>query len=228
MVRLGGLPFDRMEDLSLNDKKELEDYLEQLNKINTAKADLISILGKSPEELHCGFMLKSLYQLKMDLEKGRRLKLPARFDENLLESERPFFEYLINKITDYRVGKKNLILLRGSFEKKYAAQLILCRKQLQNQSHSDVLKKGLLMSSWVLLEQLSKYQSKAIEDFRKKEGQTERTVLQYLSRICAKTSPFSVFTTLGIFSFSDICENRIFRIAIIYPFKTFCRKLLFI
>lgn len=62
----------------------------------------------------------------------------------------------------------------------------------------DTLQNGLLLSSPILLEQLSGYVRKEPSSFRQKELRIEFSLLRYLTRMCFKTSPFSTFTYTGI------------------------------
>ncbi|MEY4905244.1 MAG: hypothetical protein RLZZ292_3059 [Bacteroidota bacterium] len=79
----------------------------------------------------------------------------------------------------------------------------ILRERLQKILEQDtVLRRGLAFSSHTLLQLLPRYQHKKITEFRKKEFQIERAVLQYLSRAAAKTSPFSSFATIELSGFS--------------------------
>ena len=86
--------------------------------------------------------------------------------------------------------------------------LTTLRERLQKiVEHDTVLRRGLAFSSHTLLQLLSRYSTKKIEDFRKKEFQIERAILQYLSRAAAKTSPFSSFVTIELSGFSTEKKN---------------------
>jgi hypothetical protein len=69
---------------------------------------------------------------------------------------------------------------------------------LRSFSDNLILQNGLLYSSHSLLERLPSFREKPSVLFRKKEWQTARTLAQYLTRIAAKTSPFSGFTAIGV------------------------------
>ncbi len=71
----------------------------------------------------------------------------------------------------------------------------------------EVLKRGLAFSSHTLLQLLPRYQHKKRSDFRKKEFQIERALLQYLSRAAAKTSPFSSFATIELSGYDNPKNN---------------------
>ncbi len=90
---------------------------------------------------------------------------------------------------------KNLV---NKGEVVYEQERIKSRNNLKVLSLKDNLQKGLLLSSHALLDQIPKYAGKSAEEFTKKEIKTERSLLQYLTRIYTKTSPFSSFTNLAI------------------------------
>ncbi|MBI3482914.1 MAG: lantibiotic dehydratase, partial [Bacteroidetes bacterium] len=66
------------------------------------------------------------------------------------------------------------------------------------------MKKGLLLSSKTFLDALTIYQKNLPNSFGKKEEQIELTLLKYVARIHAKTSPFSTFTNLSIGRLADL------------------------
>ena len=82
------------------------------------------------------------------------------------------------------------------WEEVYEAALIDIRKKLQQYAGNSVLRNGLLLSSQSFLDRLERFAEKDPARFRKKERQTERSLLQYLTRASVKTSPFSSFTSL--------------------------------
>ncbi|MGY0038395.1 lantibiotic dehydratase [Pedobacter sp. NJ-S-72] len=80
----------------------------------------------------------------------------------------------------------------------YQNLMVEYSKKLQSLAMDSTLQNGLLLSSPVLLEQLSGYTSKEPASFRQKEYRIEFSLLRYLTRMCFKTSPFSTFTYTGI------------------------------
>ena len=88
-------------------------------------------------------------------------------------------------------------------ELHYDAQLVSHRKHLQVLAGEESLQKGILLSSPVLLEQMSHYTNKAPVDFKQKEYKIEFSLLRYITRMCFKTSPFSTFTYTGLMILGD-------------------------
>ncbi|MFT4666747.1 MAG: hypothetical protein ACI8YQ_001077 [Polaribacter sp.] len=86
----------------------------------------------------------------------------------------------------------------ANFEQKYLQQQQLHRASFYAFSGHPLLQKGLLQSSPSLWDGLQRYRLQSPAIYRKKERQTERSLAQYLARICTKTSPFSTFTALSL------------------------------
>lgn len=84
------------------------------------------------------------------------------------------------------------------FEQKYLAQQQLHRSSFHAIAGNQMLQKGLLQSSPSLWQGIQRYRLQTPSTYRKKERQTERSIMQYLARICTKTSPFSTFTALSL------------------------------
>ena len=98
----------------------------------------------------------------------------------------------------------------SELENKFNAELICIRENIKILSKETVLTNGLVLSAPSVLDRIASYQKKEIARFRKKEKQTERTIVQYLTRIATKTSPFSTFTQIGLAEIkeqSSLIEN---------------------
>jgi hypothetical protein len=87
---------------------------------------------------------------------------------------------------------------RIDFQTDYTATLTDTRRYLQQLATNDNLRKGLIVSSQALLNTLDSFTQRASDSFRKREHQTELSVLKYLTRIHTKTSPFSTFNNLAL------------------------------
>ncbi|HEX4888000.1 MAG TPA: lantibiotic dehydratase [Luteibaculaceae bacterium] len=85
--------------------------------------------------------------------------------------------------------------LSRSFADAYAAACKQSRENLAELAQNKDLQKGLILSSQALLNNISGYQ-KNLDQLRKKELKTEESLLKYITRMAAKTSPFSTFTNL--------------------------------
>ena len=86
----------------------------------------------------------------------------------------------------------------SELKNQFNQELNRIRENIKNLSKEPALTNGLVLSAPSLLDRIASYQNKEITRFRKKEKQTERTIVQYLTRIATKTSPFSTFTQIGL------------------------------
>lgn len=80
----------------------------------------------------------------------------------------------------------------------YNRQLLQHRRQLQEWSSGEALRKGILLSSPVLHAQLDNFAAADPAAFRARELKNEYSLLRYITRMAAKTSPFSTFTYTGV------------------------------
>lgn len=88
--------------------------------------------------------------------------------------------------------------VQEDWQTHYHAQLQQHRRQLQAWSREEALRKGILLSSPVLYAQLPNFATADPAAFRAKELKNEYSLLRYITRMAAKTSPFSTFTYTGI------------------------------
>lgn len=79
------------------------------------------------------------------------------------------------------------------------------RSFVQRNATNEILLKGLNFSgNSFFIEEIIKYSEKDLQDFKKNDYNTEKSVIKYLTRICFKTSPFSTFTSV---SFQPLKEH---------------------
>jgi hypothetical protein len=94
-----------------------------------------------------------------------------------------------------------LLIQKKELTKMLETQLIIenlrIKTELQTLSKNPNFLNALPLSSIILAKSLKNYWNKNPKDFRKKELQTEQTVMKYLARMAAKTSPFSSFTKVS-------------------------------
>ena len=102
-----------------------------------------------------------------------------------------------DKLADYTLWEEDIS------EITFNQQLALMRVRLQQFANHPILQNGLVLSAPSLLNRIPSFQKRTPEQFRKKERQTERTLMQFLTRIITKTSPFSTFNQIGILSIAN-------------------------
>jgi Lantibiotic dehydratase, C terminus./Lantibiotic dehydratase, N terminus. len=131
-----------------------------------------------------------LLQLKRDIFNDKMTFLPAiSGNDQLLEALQVYHDTCIQKQQ-----------LQQEWEATFNAHLRQFRQQLQTFTQQELLRKGILLSSPVLYSQLDSFAAADPSTFRNRELKNEYSLLRYLSRMAAKTSPFSTFTYTGIAS----------------------------
>lgn len=99
---------------------------------------------------------------------------------------------------NWQNARKSLAEARQNFRDAYDAALQSTFSALQALAGDEGFQRGLLFASHDLLAQIADFQNIAPRDFTKKQRQTAFSLLQYLTRAAAKTSPFSRFTTVSL------------------------------
>jgi hypothetical protein len=194
LIRVGGGSFDRFETLNTskvvqfaNDIHVREERIRQLkNKICDALHELISSINDAKVQ-------NALLNLKRDLFNERNI-VAQRIDAIAAHLPTAIHDELRN----YLRVKNEIQRLWNEGETVFANEVAAARERLRSLAADDNLRKGLLLSSRSLLRRIESYRTKDSQELRKTDFQTERSLIKYLSRIYAKTSPFSTFTTLAM------------------------------
>ncbi|MEM6453513.1 MAG: lantibiotic dehydratase [Acidobacteriota bacterium] len=91
-----------------------------------------------------------------------------------------------------------LAAARERFDARYTSQLEAERRSLiQHMDHPE-FRRGLALSSPLLIRQLARLARKPVDAYGRRERKAERSALRYLSRAAAKLSPYSTLTKLGL------------------------------
>lgn len=190
-----------------------------------ASSPMDEILDLRSSQIHQA--IKVLYKLNVNIEIKKNKVCEAIFNvfkqvDNakhqtiLVTVKRNVFNHRDNSPEDLDLVRQYLSTEANSDLDKY---LSLCREhhnqtttvlQLFDQSlesnrlvfkqlvQQDSLYNGLLVAAPSLLNQTSNYLKKTSDAFRKKELQTELSLLKFLTRMYTKTTPFGTFTNIGI------------------------------
>ena len=135
-----------------------------------------------------------LQNLRRDLHRDRRLRLDKYA---ALFTGDASARALANSFREWEAAGRELEAGRQRWREQYAAEVLRHRHRLQALVDTPALLLGLPFSSTSSEQRLRSYRHKDPLRFRKKELQRERTLLQFLTRMASKTSPFSHFTTLS-------------------------------
>jgi len=199
LIRLGGSTFEDWSNIKfdqINNKLQEVNRLkiqqrEEKNRLCDALFDFISDQEDQDTQ-------NKVQNLRRDIFNERKLK-----NNKVRKALEVLPEPLVNLLNGYIQLVKKIKEEEALGEEVYENELTKGREELKTLVDSEPLKKGLLLSSKTLLNRIDSFVKRPAEKFRKKEFQVEQSMLQYLTRMFAKTSPFSTFTNLSVGSFAD-------------------------
>lgn len=110
----------------------------------------------------------------------------------------PTLSNLLQAVAANRSAEQSLVTATKDYQALYDKALAQAWHSLQDLCGEEDFQRALLFSSHALLAQLPRFRQEDPADFRKKERQTALAVLQYATRMAAKTSPYSRFTTVSL------------------------------
>lgn len=204
LIRVGGGSFARLQRLDLTKSIHLVHEIVQLRAgfeiLKQKLCDDLFVLIQSQNENPV--LQKSLLNFKRDIFNERKIssdKYSPVLDTLGADLRNQFNLYEEQKA---HIGK---LIIRG--ESAYDDEVLLARKQLSDLATDANLQKGLLLSSQSLLQGVEEYIKHDVLQPTKKEYKTEEGLIKYLSRMYAKTSPFSTFTHLVMAGLA-CSENR--------------------
>ncbi len=194
LIRIGGGPFENLEALNLDRctgrLEQIYELQRQLDDLGTSICDGIYPHISAQQERKTQNLLLNF---RRDIYNQRAFspEKQAKISSLLNESLKALF-------TRYTATYHELQEMIGSGEEIYARELVEARAKLYELSQDVNLRKGLLLSSQSLLDRIDRYLQHPSVQLNKKEMQTELSLVKYLTRMLAKTSPFSTFTNLAM------------------------------
>ncbi len=194
IIRIAGEPLGKFRRLDLHDSLRVAQEIHQLGlkltPLQVALSELlyrhVAVSGKEDR--------RALIQLRRNIFNGRPLQkksiaglaasLPAEIEK---------------KIEAYCQLQAQAAYLRYKGADVYTHELVRARRQLRQLAQGESLQKGLLLSSQSLYKYgLPQYLKQNPASLKRRAYKTEQSLIKYLSRIHAKTSPFSTFTNLAL------------------------------
>ncbi len=106
-------------------------------------------------------------------------------------------ENIIEKIHMWLNQKEEVRILEKKVQQVFEEEIIEKRVILQEMANFNSLKRTTFLSSQSLHEKWNKYLNTPVTQQNKKTRKIERSILLYLTRMIAKTSPFSSLTLIG-------------------------------
>jgi hypothetical protein len=203
-MRVSGGPFEQFQTLNLGETMDIVEEIhdnrrlvgEAKDSISDALHQLIAQYRETDPQL-CGGLLK--FRRAIFNDRAVSVKIREQVEPVLPDTLRSQLETL--KQLDEQYGD---LVERGSVS--FASELERSRQNLETLAGDQNLQKGLLLSSQSLLARVNAYLNRG-GPLHKKELQTERSLIKYLARMYAKTSPFSTFTNLALATVDEQAES---------------------
>ena len=194
LIRFGG---DTFESWAKLESDELYQQLQAIYKLDKSKflkkEKLCDELFEYIESLNDTGQQNLLQNIRRDIYNSRKIK-----NSKVNKALEILPDQLKTSLEEYLSLVEEIKEKLNNGEALYQDELVKMRNQLKDISNQETIRKGLLLSSKSLLERLNSYIQRDPANFRKKEVQVEQGLLKYLTRMYAKTSPFSTFTNLAI------------------------------
>ena len=194
LIRTAGLPL-RWPGCSI-DRVEvwMEMYVTALNQLRATQQ-----LASSAFEMEKECLLSDS-QLQKTMTNTRR-RLRSKMDDSafpidsLLREQRPDLSRLLDDLNE-KIAHKELVFsqLKGNFAEWVQEE----RKALIEYASHETIVRSLLFSSHSLLRALPLLQQSNPENWNKNERRTAATLLKYLARASAKTTPLSRWATVNL------------------------------
>ncbi|TXC85241.1 lantibiotic dehydratase [Luteibaculum oceani] len=191
LTRIGGEPIEILEQLSrpeayakAENLSALSQEIEKLGK--EISDDLFEEIGTLEQEE----LQKELLNVKRSVFNGRNIGLPVAIDH--------ISDKTAGKIRQYIATQEKLIKAEEAYVSSFPGEMAQAREGVKKAVASEPLKLGISLSSHILLANLERIVKRPADSFRKKELKAEESILKYLTRTSAKTSPFSFFTQLAM------------------------------
>lgn len=194
LVRYAGMNYQVFDSFKLEEAKGI---LQKDQRMKAAKTKLKALICDGLFDLITmqtdDVLRQRLINLKRQVFNDKKVN-PQKLEELL----GIFPADLTLDLQNYMQVSQNMETFHQTNTLNYQQLTIEHSRKLQELAMDTTLQNGLLLSSPILLEQLSGYVQKEPASFRQKELRIEFSLLRYLTRMCFKTSPFSTFTYTGI------------------------------
>jgi hypothetical protein len=190
LLRLGGLSYDALQPFIFENETTI-DFYKKYQSLKEQEAFMNVFFTEKINQTTSYELKKYLKNIRNDVFNGRNIAFQKWLNIELFDKEiREQLQLLKERQTDY-------LTVEITFKKAFEIHLERAQKTLQTLSNHSNLQNGLVLSAPSLLSRIPNYQQKTPIQFRKKELQTGRALMQYLARMALKTSPFSTFNQIS-------------------------------
>lgn len=203
LVRVGGAPFFCLRRLNASLSADIARQIAVCQQKQQAlKPDISQTLYTVIGQTNSPTLRRQLIQIRRDLFNDRPQAI-----EMIPELIAQLPQEVNQLLTDYKDVSSKLSRLQQIGKHQFFKEVKAVRFQLKNMVQSDPFQKGLLLSSQSLLKYgLPRYLASETARLSKQALKTERSLLQYLTRMAAKTTPYSTFTNLALITH---CDNQL-------------------
>jgi hypothetical protein len=185
LVRYAGMPLSVLHTAKIqNIAAYLQEIAQSAQQLQTQKEIVCELLYTAINQSADDKERRQLLQLKRDIFND---KLPVKLPAIVPKAVELYLQQLADR-------DKEAAQWREDFEEKH----LTARQELQGYAKQEALRKGILLSSPVLYEQLDSFSLADSRQFKSRELRNEYSLIRYISRMAAKTSPFSTFTYTGL------------------------------
>ncbi|MDR7246884.1 lantibiotic dehydratase [Priestia megaterium] len=200
IIRAASVPMEKLECLKMNETISFVNRLESIeNNIQNSVAnicdELFALIKLETDE----YKKKILLNLKRDIYNQRNISYSY---EHLLDIE------LNEKIDKWKLFKQEAAALKEQIEFIFQEELLEKRTSIQELANLRDLQRAIPLSTETLHKKWKKYLSVPVNEQNKKLRKIERSILLYLTRTIAKTSPFSSLTLIGGGEFTEFSSEK--------------------
>lgn len=195
LLRITGLPLSHLMETNWSGEMLWQLLLELILSIEESREKIVTQIDAVIDLPLAPKDKNSLFNLRKDLRSRKKIKT-NKFQSLLSQSS--VGEILLSNLVQLEKDEATYQRQLREWYSWYATHLISEREKFKKLTREDNFLNALPLSSLSMYTRYQSFWRKPIADHRKKERQTERTLLQFLSRVATKTSPFSSFTTLSM------------------------------
>lgn len=192
LIRTGGMPIDGLLAMRATETMDclyaLSSIKEHLKRITP---DLVERIEKEVPNLTRDDLRNKLIKYKRDMFNHRRPK--TRAVDFVTELPQPILAEMEKWEEDYERIQDLHAQAKAAFENEQTAG----RRVLQTTVNHHNFLNGILLTSSDLFEKVTKYIQTPIEEQNARLRKVEYTLATLLTRVAAKTSPFSTFSLVG-------------------------------
>jgi len=199
LLRIGGGPFDNLELINIKSDYEFE---EEYRRKHLLRDEVSNLLYKDISSLTDSKDQNALLKIKRDLYNERNIEI-SKLDGlgEIIGSE------TAKAIESYIKSIDNVNKYSEELKRKFDQAIPQIREKLKKLSQDINIQNGFVFSSHSLYNNIREYISHTGE-YTKNNKRTEISIIKYLTRSYAKTSPFSSFNNLGMGIISDINDDK--------------------